>query len=728
MRKKKFPLAFLLIMIFSIAPPRIACGQSEIRYVQTPKETVKQHEVFTADIALAEPGGKPLEPKEAILDAEITMPDGKASSLPAFYSGQQGIWMLRYTPTIIGTYSYRLRLRNGSKNVYSAPRNLSVVSGTSDGFLRKSISNPFYPVFDSGKPFFGIGHNIGWVTNNNISGYEKYFALFKENGCNLTRIWLNTPWTFRIETDKLGTYDFEDSKKLDALLELAKKYDLYLILVFDTYGSLMQERGIWNEQFWKTNPYNSLNGGPCDKPWDFFSNEEAKRYYKNRLRYIVGRWSYSPNIIAFELWNETDAPADWIKEMSGYIKSINPHGQFITTSLGYPWGNNFDGSSIWGMDEIDIIDHHIYGNTTRDMIENIVSVNHWMLKKYNKYIIVGEFGMDSARNDAQIDPDGKAVAFHSSLWSAMITGSFSTSLNWWWAEYVKAKNLYSHYKAIGNFVRNIKWNSGRIEFLEIGPVKCAQDNRARGFSNVVISTTDAWGDTSYKEFRVGNNGELSGGLVNTYLHGTLKQNIKIDPLFHVNYPIPGKFTVRVNTVSQGADLIIKIDGKDALNKTFSAGPGPGPWKRSVYRKDYNIYQCVYDIDMGVDVPAGEHIIQLSNTGSDWISINKITLDNYKNSDFANAVVAGLRVGDEMLFWIYNKGFNWKEAKKGIEPPLIKDAYFIILNIENGIYDIEWWDTFGGKVFSRKDARAINNKLKITLPDLTNDLACKIKRR
>lgn len=716
----------ILISILSIAGIFMSirpasCERSEIEIISAFKKVIPQFEMLQADIMANVSDGDQL-------DAEITLPDGTTKILPAFYDTPKSLWEVRYTPAQRGSYAYKLRLKKTAKTYDSKIMHFNVTPGTSDGFLRKNRLNHFYPVFDSGKPFFGIGHNIGWITNNNLAGYEKFFELMKGSGCNLTRVWLNTPWTFRIETEKLGIYNAEDGEKLDRLLDLAKKYNIYIILALDTYGALMEEPGAWSEQFWKQNPYNKVNGGPCEKPLDFFTNKDAKRLYKNRLRYIMGRWSHSQNIMAFELWNEVDAPVDWIKEMAGYIKSINPHGQFITTSLGYPWGNNFDESSVWSLNEIDIIDRHIYGNMTGDAIANIISLNKELSKMYNKCVLVGEFGVDSAKSDAEIDRSGSGAALHNSLWASTMSGSFATSLNWWWVEYVKAKNLYPHYKALSNFVRNVNWNSGPVEFLKTSTVKCSPKKGACAFSSVTIHSTDAWGEKAYREFSVANNGELSGGHFNAYLHGAAKNDLQVDPVFHVNYASEGKFVLHIDMVSQGAYLIVYLDGKVVLKKEFPTGPGAGPWKRSLHRKDYNIYQCIYDTDIAIDVPAGEHAIKLSNAGADWMRIKDITLTNYTSSDVANAAATGLLVDGQMLFWIYNKEYNWKNVKNGIEPSLIKGASFTVTNVENGTYNIEWWNTFEGKIISSGKIKTDNNELNISLPDFSKDVACKISRK
>lgn len=54
------------------------------------------------------------------------------------------------------------------------------------------------------------------------------------------------------------------------------------------------------------NPYNSVNGGPRDDPACFADHPDAVKYWNQRMRYIVARWEYSPNIMSWEFWNEVN--------------------------------------------------------------------------------------------------------------------------------------------------------------------------------------------------------------------------------------------------------------------------------------------------------------------------------------------------------------------------------------------------------------------------------------
>lgn len=723
--KKSLKLICLLLACLAVTPEPLY-ARIGIQSILPKTNSVKQYELFELSLSLDIPQSNPFMSEDINLIFHVMTPSGKKLSIPAYFEGNGTTWKARFTPTEVGKYSYFLRLKSPRKNYDSYTYNFDVNPGDKNGFLRISPNNT-YLVFDSGKPFFGIGHNVAWVKHNEVSSFEDYFKLLNENGCNLTRIWLNNPWTIGIETRKLGTYNITDSNKLDSILNLAEKYGIYIILVLDSYGSLMEDGGSWDEAMWKNNPYNKLKGGPCEKPEEFFTNKEAKRAYKNRLRYIIGRWSYSPNIVAFELWNEMDIPYEWLKEMTSYIKEINPHGELITTSLGYPWGNIYDDSKVWEDKNISLVNGHIWGDKTTDITGYIVDRIKLYRKKYKKCVILSEFGMNTARSDKDHDPQGSGTALHNSIWASSLSGAAATALNWWWEDYIVPNNLYSHYQAIGKFLKDVKWTSDKISYPEISMIIKNNEKNNETFADMTLKTIKDWERNEFNTFTIMNNGYISGGIVNYYLHGITKKNLRVLPEFTVNYPEDGKFIIMVDKVSQDANLEVFLDGKKVYSKHFPTGPGEGPWQKSEYLDEYGIYQCTYNSSHEIEVPRGQHTISLSNSGIDWLGIKEIKLPGYLDKKYIGAVITGVNIGEETLLWILNNENDWRNIAAGKNPSTIRDAFFTLSGIEDGEYKIEWWDTYTGEIKGEDVITAINNKSKITIPPFSKDIAAKIRK-
>lgn len=703
--------------ILSTAFFAIHC-EAGIGAISSGKEPASRYKPVEISAEISADYNNPFDPSQIQVSASITAPSGKKLAVNSFYSGKGSSWLTRFTPLEAGKYSYYISVKAGEKTSLSSSYTIDVGKGSGDGFLRKSSKNPYYLVFDSGKNFFGLGHNIGWAPDDKPYVFKRYFTQFNESGCNLARVWMNVPWGFPFEWERSGEYNMQTADKIDEMVKLAEEYGIYIVLVLDSYSSLMDEEGSWGENSWKDSPYNALKGGPCQNPSDFFSNDTAKKLYKNRLRYIMARWGYSPNILAFELWNEYDAPAEWVAEMAGYIRSINPHGQLITTSLGYPWSNNFDESAVWKLGAIDFIDFHMYGDQTGDAIGAIISVGNELTRAFKKGVLVGEFGVSASKSDSYLDPEGNGYELHNSIWAAAMSRSFAGALHWWWEEYVKPKNLYPHYKALRNFMDGVNLaSSAKAEQLRTSAVTLyAGEKRKAAYSDISVSAKELWGNTSYSEFFIANDGSVSGGIINSYLHGKFHGNtMRIEPVFHVDYPVDGKFIIKVGMVSQGGCLVVCVDGEKVLEQDFPAGAGEGPWIKSIFRPDYKIYQCLYNTEVEVPVPSGKHTIRLANTGADWIGIKNIRLTNYTSNLVLNGRAIGLGIDNLMLLWIQNKTAG-----------SVADASVTIEDAGSFTYSVEWWDTFEGKALSTVNVKSENGALTLHIPPFSRDIACKIR--
>jgi hypothetical protein len=720
-------LSFLFLSI-------IFTGEVFAEMVVRPKtDKVDVYGTFRADVLLPGFEENTFDPEKVRVEAFIDIPGGEEHKVPLFCfdntAGKGSIWKLRYTPREQGRYSYSIRCVAQGSRMRSGAFSFSVAPGPAKGFLRRSENNPFYFIFDNGEAFFGIGHNIAWVYKNSVKVFERYFANLSGNGGNLTRIW-SSSWSFPLEWEKLGHYDRTASDKLDRVVDLAEKYGLYFIFTVDTYGSLMDEMGAWDEQDWAENPYNVRNGGPCEKPSDFFTDPEAIRLYKNRLRYIISRWGYSPHLMAFELWNEYNAPADWVEEICGHIRELDVHGHFITTSHGYPWGKTFDEEEIWELDNIDLISEHLYADATKDgTVPLVLRKSRFLSSHYEKPFIFSEFGIDSSKSDKVFDPAGIGTALHNSIWASSVSRSFGTAMNWWWDDYIRPKKLYGHYKALASFLGGVNWNADEVKYAEAGPVFFkGQGDPDKVYVDLRLMPEDKWGRARTEGIKVTEKGDIPGiAQPNKYLHGKTKKEFKTDQVFLVDYPGQGEFRVKVGTVSQGGVLEIYVDDEKRLKKELPAGSGEGPWEKSMYLKKYDVYQCRYDREFSVTVPRGQHTVTLSNSGRDWIGIERITLTDYLARGTANVRNPGLVIGDTIIFWVQNVQFNWFNTFNRIGPDVIEGAYFFVYGMEESEYRVEWWDTFKGTVISEARLTPEEGRLRLDMPDLYRDLACKIKK-
>src|SRR3712207_803358 len=116
---------------------------------------------------------------------------------------------------------------------------------------------------------------------------------------------------------------------------------------------------------WLQNPYNRANGGPLASPQQFFTDERARRLFRQKLRYAVARWGYSTHLMAWEFWNEVDltdqyastAVRDWHAVMSRHLRELDPWDHLQSTSYARSEGD----AAVDGLRELDFVQTHRYG-------------------------------------------------------------------------------------------------------------------------------------------------------------------------------------------------------------------------------------------------------------------------------------------------------------------------------------------------------------------------------
>jgi len=747
-------LAYSLLLTSSVPAhgtdiaPWSANEKLAIHKVTTDKEVVGLYERLELDVDLSATYSNPFDPQEIEVIAYFTSPDGETFCQPGFFYQEftreladgrrerlhkkdSPCWKIRFAGTQPGIYKYYVEVRDRSGKVTSEVKSFKMVKSRNPGYIRRSKKNIHYLQFDSGKPYFAVGESIGWATSKQTYGYDYYFSKLANHKCNYTRIWMY-PWHLCLEwseQDKwtkgygLGKYSLEEAWRFDYILRLAEQKGIYIMLTLGNYGDLMEEKGYWGEGRWSGNPYNQANGGPCAKPEEFWSNEKAREFYKKRLRYMIARWGYSTNLLSWEFFNEVNAPAGWVQEMAKFVKNADLSRHLVTISYCSP--------EISQIPEIDYTQTHLYGERgeTLDLISHLVRHCIAQTNKYPKPHLVAEFGIDWSKSDVIHDKKGTGVNLHNGLWAATMSRCFGGAVNWWWDTYVEPKNLYYHYEALANFVENVNWTRGNWEIARTSvPEQKSSKRKKASFSDLVIPCTGGWGEREGEEFFVGNDETITGGIVNQFLHGPIKDDIRLTPVFHVNFPVAGKLILSIGTVSAGAILHVQLDGKEIWKKEFPTGPkGEGEWKKSEWKDEWKIYCCDYDSDYEINIPAGKHIIRMENTGKDWLVLKKLTLTNYKSSAYANARVIGLAREGECLLWIQNRESNWYANSQAREPGLLQSVTFDLLDMPDGKYQIQWWDTWKGEIVSRQNIRSKAGKILIEVPDFKRDLAAKIQK-
>ena len=469
------------------------CAENVITHRLMTSE-VRQYTKAEFAIQLDETFQNPYDQNEVRLDMVLNTPSGKELVLPCFFDGDSKQWRARFTPVETGTYQYKFTLTKAGDEVsQSKGAQFQSKRGEGDGFLH--VNDYWTLKFDSGKPFRGIGENVGWESRSFEDEkwtYDYLLPSLSRNGANFFRTWMcvwNLPVAFPNVNDTKRYTNSEQYfheggiRRMDELVEMCDSLGLYFMLAFDAHGSLMPDG------YWKYNSHNVVNGGPASTPTEFFTVDASKEKYKNRLRYIVARWGYSPAIAAWEFFNEIDNAvftptphdsvlidhkiiAEWHDEMSTYLKSIDPYDHIVTTSVSH---REIDGMN--DLPNIDLNQMHIYNKT-----HMIAPTIHRYTQRHNKPYVIGEFGYDWNWDNVTHDRgEGFDFDYKRGLWYGLFSPTPIIPMTWWW-EFFDERNMTPYFNSVREISdRMLAAGNGSFERMNIASgslegyaVKCGE--------------------------------------------------------------------------------------------------------------------------------------------------------------------------------------------------------------------------------------------------------------
>jgi hypothetical protein len=618
---------------------------------------------------------------------------GATVTVPAFFDGGT-TWRARHTPQLVGRYvAGTITLNNRVLDVQATPRQWNVSAAKKAGFVRLHPKNKTRFVYDNGAPYFPIGHNQAWRTNN-LPEIPQLFDKMGASGENWSRVWMNHWDNKNLDWPKpagdFGTLNLDVARRWDSIVTAAERNNIAFQMVFQHHGQYSsQVNPNWNE-----NPYNAAIGGFLSKPDEFFTNAQARALTRRKLRYSVARWGYSPSIMAWELWNEVqftdaarnnqwDAVAQWHREMAQFLRAHDVYRHLITTS-----SKESVPAPIWAT--VDFEQEHMY---PPDLI-SALSGNH---DAATKPTFVGEFGPADLR-------DEQGIYLRAGLWAGLMSGQGGAAQYWFW-DLVEQHNFYPHFRAASGFLTASDF--ARQSGLHRAAAKIESAQR----SDLLFSPGGGWSTARQSDFTL-NGGEVPAEIAQlpSFLQGNNHREMNPVPLtFRVNFPRAGRFVVTLGRVAKlGAQVKLTMDGK-AVEQTFAAAD-----------TDYDATAA--QRQLAVDVPAGAHTITLQNSGADWVTINRLML-----SDYAPALaVSALANSNYAAAWVYHRANIY--ADFGKESGTASGTLTLpVLNA--GRYRVTWWDTLAGKAVRSEEMTirrgAANSK--IAIPPVTRDMALFVRR-
>ncbi len=449
--------------------------------------------VCEASFELPDFVGSPFKRSELAVDALIQRPDGQVERMPGFYAedfvlrpiGPQGELMasgrprfrIRYTPSEAGRHLLGVEIVNGAQQATVPTFAFDVAPATPDyrGFVRVDRRDPVHLSFDNGEWFRGLGVNTrspndtrheamvphhSWL-DEGLNFYRRVFPIYQAHGINVAEVWMSS-WWLALEwipdapgNHGVGHFNQQRAWLLDELFRLAAEHDIYLLLVINNHGKF----STFCDQEWARNPFNAANGGFLTDNQAYFSDPQARQAFKQQADYLVARWSYSPNLLAWKLFSEinltgashhfyrTPPMIEWHREMSEYLHEIDPHKHLVTTH----WSSNYTviNEPIAVLPKLDILTTDAYtgGFGRTDQLLEFLEGTSAYAEQMKKPVIITEFGGH---------PMGDSMAvlkrqLHLGNWYGVFGKAAIVPMLWWFA-IVDEENLYDRYQAVAAFI------------------------------------------------------------------------------------------------------------------------------------------------------------------------------------------------------------------------------------------------------------------------------------
>ena len=105
----------------------------------------------------------------------------------------------------------------------------------------------------------------------------------------------------------------------------------------------------------------------------------------------------------------------------------------------------------------------------------------------------------------------------------------------------------------------------------------------------------------------------------------------------INGPFTDSCTLRIQVgdVFHFTKLVASTDNGPLWQHDFTTGPeGQGPWKKSVFHKQWNAYQCDYDQSLDITIPAGTKQVRFTVEKGAWMQLTRLTIDGPKAKEAA----------------------------------------------------------------------------------------------
>jgi len=356
-------------------------------------------------------------------------------------------------------------------SVYSIEYVRAWKKSDSASFVQVSPRDECYFELTNGTPHVPIGLNMiapwGRDEKEALATMERWIKALSDNRGNYIRLWLSHNF-FDIEHERSGRYDSEKAKRIDAVLEMARRHNIRVKMTVEHFRHFFRDT-----QSWAAKPIHHVSrGGPAKDMDDFFQGQKSLEQFKKKLQWYAARYGDDPVIFAWELWNEMDTVRgkgymEWTEEMLAELKRLFPKN-LVTQSLG-----SFDNASkrqryrrVSLMKDNDFANVHRYLDLGASLeickgpVDLLAADAIQELRNFEcgKPIILAESGAVEPGHAGPFKlykADRAGIILHDIIFASFFAGAAGTGQNWHWDHYVAANNLWFQFNRFAEAIKGI---------------------------------------------------------------------------------------------------------------------------------------------------------------------------------------------------------------------------------------------------------------------------------
>jgi len=668
----------------------------------------------------------PYDPRRLAVTAHVKTPSGRRMEVPCFY--EEGFdplfgvktndagWRFLFCAEKPGRYEVTVRLQHGGGTARLVGRGAFVARANGGlRFLAPSRPPTGYFVERGGKAFLPVGLNYAWGDLENPARYLDRLDFLARAGVNCIRVWI-APWWLPIQKEA-GRYDPAAAALLDLILERCRKNGIYVILCIEQHSHFEAGRG--EHRFWDRNPYNRERGGPCVKPDEFFTSAEARRLFRQKLRYLVARYGAYPNLFAWELFNEVEhfpfsrgtvaenfiPVVGWHRDMARFLRREDPYAHMIATSSYEPLQR-----VLLRNGAIDFVQLHVYGegDGVRTLADRVAAA----AREYGAPVVAGEFGPTEAAH--------AGASLRRGTWAALAAGGAGAGF-YWWHRGEPEKEGWLVFRAVRDMTKGMDWTGERFEPVAVEAGGLEAGKKRSDLHDVVVQPAAAFGAETTSSCRVTAEGTVTGAAAQPrYLLGQDQKGHRTPLTLEAEGVADGRLRVRVNAVCGRTVLRVACDGKPLGEQVLISGPNNKEARRSIWDAKWKVFVDIYDRDYTFPLPRGRHRIRIENGGRGWVRLSRVTLEGYCRAP-QREIAAWAVVGR-------NSGIIYVTAEPADGAVPFRRATLRLRGLPDGLFRIVWSHAEAGTPIQVDSARCRDGEIVLRTPGIRGHLVGRLRRQ